>query len=437
MSKRGSSPATGSVAAPESVDLPAPEGYPPRKLAVLMFEYVRLRGHANAILGKYFSGYNAFAKTGHKDLFVPRMDAGDGRPVRPRSRIVSMFTEQVPDDDQSRDISEKHGVPIFRTVREALTLGTDELAVDGVLLIGEHGDFPINDKGQTLYPRFELFLKTTDVFRESGRSVPIFSDKHLSYSWVQARRMVAIAKELNFALMAGSSLPVTWRRPNAEVPWGARVDHAVGVGLGQLDSYGFHLLESLQCMVERRRGGETGVAAVQCLEHEAVWNYLDRTPWAKRLFDSAISHDETCEAGKLRDLAKEPAVFLIDYKDGLQTAAFMLPGAFPDFTVAVDVEECSEPISTLMFLPHAFPHIHYHFVCQVENVEKMFESGQPTYPVERTLLTSGILDFVLESRIQGHQKIETPQLSVQYQAPKESFFCTEGPAYLSNPKLVE
>ena len=65
---------------------------------------------------------------------------------------------------------------------DALTLGTGKLAVDGVLLIGEHGNYPRNDSGQILYPRYELMEQIVSVFRKTGRSVPVFNDKHLSYS---------------------------------------------------------------------------------------------------------------------------------------------------------------------------------------------------------------------------------------------------------------
>jgi len=375
----------------------------PRKIAAIITVY-RPNSHADVIVGKYLEGYNQ-----------------DGKPPRPESRVVSMFTAQVPKDDMSRAMSRKHGVPIFRTVYEALTLGTGRLAVDGVLLIGEHGDYPVNDKLQTLYPRFELFLEITDVFRQSGRSVPVFNDKHLSFSWIKARRMVQIAKELKFPFMAGSSIPVTYRKPEVDLPWGATATKAVAISYSGLDIYGFHLLESLQCMVERRKGGETGIRSVQCLQYDAVWRYLESTPWAKRLFERALSHSQTRRPGNLRELVKEPAVFLLDYNDGLQAAAFLLTGGVSDFTVAIDVEGRAEPLSTLMWVEEKAPY--WHFACLVRNIESMFQTGVARYPVERTLLTSSALDFALESRIQGYQRLPTPQLAIHYQAPKESLFC--------------
>ena len=131
-----------------------------------------------------------------------------------------MFTEHVPARDMSRERAKKYHVPIFRTVRDALTLGGDRLAVDGVLLIGEHGDYPVNEKAQTLYPRFDMFLKITDVFRESKRAVPVFNDKHLSFDWRQAQRMVEISRELRFPMLAGSSVPVAQRIPAVDAPFG-------------------------------------------------------------------------------------------------------------------------------------------------------------------------------------------------------------------------
>jgi hypothetical protein len=385
----------------------APAADTPKKIAAIITEY-RPNSHADVIVGKYLEGFNQ-----------------DDQPPYPRSKIVSMFTEQVPKTDMSRERAKKHGVPIFRTVQEALTLGGEQLSVDGVLLIGEHGDYPMNDKEQKLYPRFEMFLKITDVFRQSGRSVPVFNDKHLSWSWLQAKRMVEISRQLRFPMLAGSSVPVAWRVPAIDAPFGAPQRYAVALSYSGLDIYGFHLLESLQCMTERRRGGETGVRSVQCLENQDCWTYVEQNAWVKRLFDEALSHSQTRKSGNPKELVKTPAVFVVNYSDGLQAAAFLLTGLVEDFTVAVDVEGQAAPVSTLMKLQHGRPH--HHFGCLVKNIEKMFETGKAPYPVERTMLTSGILDFALESRIQGYRKLDTPQLArVRYQAPKESHFCVSG-----------
>ncbi len=396
------SPAAASVAMAAMAQRSAP-----KKIAAVITEY-RPGSHADVIIGKYLEGYNQ-----------------DDRPPYPRSKIVSIVTEQVPKTDMSRERAAKYNVPIVRTVYDALTLGTGSLAVDGVLLIGEHGDYPMNDKQQKLYPRFEMFLKITDVFRETGKSVPVFNDKHLSWDWRQAKRMVEISRELKFPMLAGSSVPVASRIPAIDSPFGAVQTHAVAISYSGLDIYGFHVLEALQCIVERRRGGESGVKSVQCFENQDCWNFIDRNAWVKRLFDQALLRSNTRKPGNLKELAKTPAVFTIDYNDGLKAAVFLLTGFLEDFTVAVQIEGQAEPFSTLMNLQNGRPH--HHFGCLVQNIEILFETGRPPYPVERTMLTSGILDYALESRFQGYRKLPTPGLTdIRYQTSRESHFCKEG-----------
>ena len=77
----------------------------------------------------------------------------------------------------------------------------------------------------------------------------------------------------------------------------------------------------------------------------------------------------------------------------------------------------------LMYLQERRPH--HHFGCLVKNIELMFETGEAPYPVERTMLTSGILDFALESRIRGYQKLDTPELAkVHYPSTRETMQAT-------------
>ncbi len=393
------------VADQKTVTEPRPKG--PKRIAAVVTEY-RPNSHADVIVGKYLEGYRQ-----------------DDQDPRPRSHIASLYTAQAPANDMSRERAKKYGVPIFPTIAGALTLGGDSLAVDGVLLIGEHGDYPTNEKGQKMYPRYELFVEITDVFRRTRRAVPVFNDKHLSYSWTKAKRMVEISRELKFPFMAGSSVPVAFRKPPVDTPFGAKVRHGVAIGYGGIEAYGFHMLEGLQSMMERRAGGETGVKAVRCLENDAVWRYIDQTPWVRPLFDAALARGERRKAGDLRNLVRKPAVFLIEYRDGAEAAGFMLDPALEDFSVALEVEGRGEPLSTLMWLQNGRPY--HHFECLVRNIEKMFESGRATYPAERTLLTSGVLDFLMESRIRGHQRLETPELDVRYRPSPESHFCVTNP----------
>ena len=115
----------------------------------------------------------------------------------PDSNIAGVFVHQVGKDDLSRELAARHGFKICPSVEEALTLGTGTLAVDGVLLIDEHGNYPYNAKAQELYPRYEDFMKVVEVFKKSGRTVPVFCDKHLSYDRKLARDMVNTKRAQN------------------------------------------------------------------------------------------------------------------------------------------------------------------------------------------------------------------------------------------------
>jgi len=376
----------------------------PLRIAAVVTEY-RNNSHADVIVGKYLEGFRQ-----------------DGKPPGPHSRIASMYTAQVPKNDMSRDMAKKHNIPIYPTIWETLTLGGERLAVDGVLLIGEHGNYPWNEKGQHLYPRYELYLEITDVFRALGKSVPVFNDKHLSYSWLKAKRMVEIARELKFSLMAGSSIPVSYRPKGADLEWGAPAKRAVSIFYGDPDAYGFHLLEGLQCMVERRKGGETGVKAVQFIEKQQMWDWVAQTPWAEKLLNAALAEGVTRKAGDIRELGKNAYAYRIEYRDGFEAAAFMANGIAQDACTAVEVEGRTDPVATLMWLQDGKPF--QHFACLVQAVEKMFETRKPTYPAERTLLTSGVLESILNSKSENGKRIETPHLSVKYTAPRQGFFCT-------------
>jgi hypothetical protein len=414
--------AAGAFLAPHAVAADRPRSQPPprpdkpaKKLAVVTTAYHYL-SHAYHVCGRFLYGY-----------------LRDGRMHYPDFGIAGMHVEQLKDNDLSRELATKHGFALYPDVAGALTLGGDKLAVDGVLLIGEHGDYPYNDKGQKLYPRYELFQKVVEVFRKSGRGVPVFNDKHLCYDRKKAAEMVRTAREMNFPLMAGSSLPVTWRRPEVELPLGHEIKQALVASRGELEIYGIHSLEALQCMVERRQGGESGVKAVQCLEGDAVWKAGDDGLWSWDLLEAAVSRSPSRNVGDVKEncrhyrsplerpeLRKSPLAFLVEYRDGLRAAVLVLNGHVDDTTFAASLAGEREPVSTLFYLPP--PPGAAFLEALAVRVEDFLATGKPPYPVERTLLTGGVLDWALDSRMAGHKRLETPDLDISYKAPKDSGF---------------
>lgn len=349
---------------------------------------------------------------------------------RPDMKVVSLYIDQKPAGDLSEARAQEFGFKVYGTIAEALRCGGDKLAVDAVLIIAEHGDYPRNDKGQILYPRYEFFQQCADVFEKDGKAVPVYNDKHLSWSFEKAKSMVDTSKRLRFPMLAGSSLPVTWRLPELELPLGCTIEEALMVGNGGSDPMDYHALEAMQCMIERRKGGETGVRAVEMLEGDAVWKAGNEGRWSKDLLASALSRSDTPQGytvedgrtqdlsanGQLPKLVKKPAAYFIEHNDGLKTTLLMLSGAVQDFNFAARVRGAG--VQSCQFLLTPTPNVTYS-ACLVNNIESMFETGRAAYPVERTLLVSGMLESCLTSRLKGSIRLDTPHLSVKYQAPKE------------------
>ncbi len=359
----------------------------------------------------------------------------EGRWHRPAIDVVALYVDQKPANDLSAERAKSFGFTVYPTISEALRCGGSKLAVDAVLIIGEHGRYPRNEKGQILYPRYEFFREAVQVFEKDGRAVPVFNDKHLSYSFAKAKEMVESSRRLKFPFLAGSSLPVTWRLPPVELPLGCVIEDALMVGVGASDPMDFHALEALQCMLERRKGGETGVKAVQLVTGEAVWKAGDAGRWSRELLEAALSRSDSLQGltaadGRPQDLAagqelgrlaRQPAAYFIEYRDGTRATLLMLDGALRDFNFAARIRGVPRILSTQFLLPPN-PNVAYS-ACLMHKVEEMIESGQAPYPVDRTLLVSGILESCLDSKVQGSRRLETPHLDVRYRPPQKSQFC--------------
>lgn len=393
-----------------------------KKLAVLTTEW-RFHSHAWHMAERFLAGYPM-----------------QGEWHQPPFEVVSAYVDQTPENDLSRDRAREFGFKIYPTVAEALRAGGDKLAVDGVLLIGEHGNYPDNEYGQKKYPRYEMFKQVVDVYRADGKTAPVFNDKHLSWKWEWAQQMVDWSRELKFPFLAGSSLPVTWRMPSVDMPYGADVEEVMCVAMGGLDSYDFHALEVIQCMAERRRGGETGVAWVQGLQGEAVWKATanwQEGGWDPQLFEACLCRSQTLKQDQtrvpgethshrhpsqeqMRKWVAKPAMFRFQYKDGVRATMLLMNGLVEDFTFAAKLKGEAKPLSTLFYLPPN-PNVTYS-AALMSKAEEMFTTGKAPYPIERTLLTTGLVAAGMESLGTGEKRLETPHLAVKYQAPKESLF---------------
>jgi hypothetical protein len=393
------------------------------RVAAIVTEY-RPRSHADVLVTKLLEGYELF-----------------WTPIQPHVDIVSLYTDQVPANDISRELAARHNLPIYPTIREAITGGGADLAVDAVLLVGEHGDYPLNEKGQKLYPRRRFFEETVATFKAAGRVVPVFSDKHLAWNWPDAKWIYDTAREMGIPFMAGSSMPIAFRCPPVEMPLDADIEEIVCVGHGPLESYGYHILECGQCLMERRAGGETGVASVQCLYGDAFWEAFERGGlWSRELQEAAIEvtaheagdphawFDAHNQAIRERDARPpkgtppaqvyngEEKAFLVEYRDGLRMTVLMVGGYVPQRAAAVKIRGWKKPLAMSFIQGRGrtvsnFSHLSF-------MVEEFFRTGRPPYPVERTLLTSGMIDAVMTSHYEDGRRVDTPYLDVAYQAPQ-------------------
>jgi hypothetical protein len=251
--------------------------------------------------------------------------------------------------------------------------------------------------------------------------VPVYSDKALSYSWLDSKWVYDRAKELNVPMMAGSSLPYAWRDPGLVHPLGTKITEAVALGFGTLDGYGFHIAEILECMVERRAGGETGVASVQGLKGDDVWAAMDSGKISWELVEAARNRITDKAPGSLRDLVKMPYAVIVQYVDGTKGAMLTLNGdalkradGLPSKAGwAYAAQADGKIVSTEFVLDASLSHSHFSYLTY--NIETMILTGKPTAPLERNLLTSGIIDTGIRSLGEGNLK-ETPFLHIEYSA---------------------
>ena len=366
-----------------------------------------------AIVTTYFPNSHAGVMV---DKFIRGFPTDEGL-IPPQTEIASLYIDQIHDKDIGLQTAHAYDIPVYESIRAALTLGGDELAVDAVLLIGEHGDYPRTPLGQEMLPRRYFFEQIVGVIGEAGRPIPVFNDKHLSYRWDDARWMYETAKVMGIPLWAGSALPVVWRRPNWEHPAGEPMDQALVIGFHMVERYGFHALEVLQSNVERRRGGETGIRAVQCLSGKEVWRAAEAGKWARQLADQALSKIEGGPGELDPTQIIDPHVFLIEYVDGLTATVLMLGDGY--VRKYAYVEQRGDITEGLEYHVRTGP-AHAAFGYLGLNIEEFFVSGSPPNPVERTYLTTGILEALMISRGRGGQRVETPHLaSIRYQ-PKGS-----------------
>lgn len=371
------------------------------RIACLVSYWGAPRSHADWIITKLLDGY--WWEGAHKPS---RVD------------VVAIYIHQLPESGLGQKIAKSKNIPIFNTVGEAVTLGGKELAVDGVVIVAEHGEYPTNLKGQWMLPRWWIYQQVIRVFEQSKRSVPVFNDKHLSYSWDEAKWMYDKSRELDFPLTGGSSIPTFYREPEIELDIDTPLRASIVVGDTADEGALFHCVDVLQAFVERRKGGETGVRSVQCIRGPETWKWTERNPWAAQLLES-VRKKFDLKPGHFQE-NDSANVCIVEYNDGTKAAVYSGKGV--GWTYAGDIEGLKEPV-IISILGWPGPFAQYHASnSQPHWITEMMLTRKEPFNAGRLLLSTGIVSYNMESNWEnGHysaigRKIKTPFMNMTYRS---------------------
>ena len=304
--------------------------------------------------------------------------------------------------------------------------GGSKLAVDGVLIIGEHGKYPRNEKGQMLYPRYEFFKQVVKVFEVERPQCAGFQ-RQTSLDGLEevrrnGRRLEAARIPLPGGFVAAGHAPVSgsgcpvgdaahrkrlrglrrhpirtifmdWRRHNA-CPSAAKAARS-------------GLRVSMPCVAKRSGKRSRNVRRLS----GCCWRRCrEATHFRSRRDTSAI----VLSIEWARKLLATSLAYFIDHRDGFKTTLFLLP--IRDFNYAGLNGETGEIISCQMNLPmptQSATTANF-FNPLIRHIERMVVENRAPYPVERTLLTSGMTLAAVESLFRGEIPVQTAEMEVRY-----------------------
>lgn len=377
------------------------------RIAALVSYWAAPRSHADWILAKLMDGY-----------------WWQGKHTPSRVDIVSVYINQFETSGLGQKICKAKNIPIYKSVAEAVSLGGKDLAVDGVVIIAEHGDYPTNLKGQWLLPRWWIYQQVMRVFESSKRSVPVFNDKHFSYSWDEAKWMFDKSRELNFPLTGGSSIPTYYRTPSIDIANDTPIRSSIVVGDTADEGALFHSVDVLQAFVERRKGGESGVKAVQSIRGPETWNWTNNNPWAANLLE-AVRKKFNLKPNHFQDHPR-PNVTIVEYNDG--TNAAVISGRDVGWTYAGEIEGQNDPTIVSM-LDWPGPFSQYHAAnAQPHWITEMMVTKKEPFNAERLLLSTGIVSYNMDSNWENGRysavgrRIETPFMNISYRPTRGEQF---------------
>jgi hypothetical protein len=384
--------------------------------------------------------------TSHADWIVNKLLDGywwKGAYTPSRVDVVSVYINQLDTSLLGQKVCKAKNIPIFKTVGEAVTLGGKELAVDGVVIVCEHGNYPTDLKGHWLLPRWWIYQQVIRVFEQSKRSVPIFNDKHLSYNWNDAKWMFDKSRALNFPLTGGSSIPIYYRKPEIDLAPDTPLKNGLVIGDMADEGAAFHCIDVLQSFMDRRKGGETGVKSVQSIRGPEAWKWVEANPWATNLleavrknFDLPAGHfqqeGQTNQQGRRSNpQGRQTNLCIVEYNDGTKAAS--ISGSGVGWTFAGDIEGQKNPtIISMLGWPGPISQFHAGNAHEHWLIEMMLTGKEP-FNAERLLVSTGIVNYYMDSNWQDGRyfavgrAVETPYMNMKYHS-------THGPLFNTGPR---
>lgn len=360
-----------------------------KRVAAIVTEY-RTNSHAEVIVGRLLGEFA----------------------YRPQVEIVSLYTDQVPSNDGSREAAARYGIPLYPAIAEAIQAPARNGGLHGVVIIGEHGDYPKDDLGRTRYPRRRFLEETLLALDGAGLRVPVFSDKFLAWRIEDTLWMYEELVRRGIPFMGGSAIPHTPRVPAFDEGRLKQAKEWLVLSFShEIEAYGYHALEVLQSLAEQRPGGETGVKAVTALEGEAVWKAMDGKKWPEELLLHALA---VCRDGETfahpRLSPESPVLFIVEYRDGTRGYVLQQHGltgrwgfAFRDGQGAV--------VSSVCWSGDERPFSHFDTFAQL--IEQLIVTGREPFPKERVLVSSALINRAMES-LHNRARVETPELNIVY-----------------------
>ena len=300
-----------------------------------------------------------------------------------------MFVDQFPKNDMSRDLAKKHNFTIYDSIDGALTLGGKQAG----------GRWrPVHRRARQVShqrPRADP-VSAAALLRGRHRRLrqvpPVACRSSTTSIWPTTgptRWMYDRARELMVPFMAGSSLPVTWRRPSLRLDrrtasWWRLCRSATARSRATASTP----WKDCNAWPSGARGGETGVRAVTVSARRGDVAGHGSRPWSRRsCSNAAMEHVSGPRRGRLsQDHGEDQRRRRLPHRvsrrlqgGGGDAQRLGLRGRRRRLHVSpAGCAARTSPASTHFYLQQPDPFAHFAYL--VRAIDSMIQTGHAVYP---------------------------------------------------------